>query len=55
MNDYDVTVIGRECSYWARIASKTLLCPGKTRNIAHRTAPPVAYRSCGLPVPEARS
>jgi hypothetical protein len=53
MNDY--VVIGRECSYWARIPSKTRLCPGKARHIAHRTAPPVAYRSCGLPVPEART
>jgi hypothetical protein len=55
MNDYDVIVIGRECSYWARIASKTRLCPGEARHIAHRIAPPVAYRSCGWPVSEARS
>ena len=55
MNDYDVIVFGCECSYWACIPSKMLLCPGEAVHGAHRLAPPVPYRGCGLPVSEARS
>ena len=55
MNDYDVIVIARECSYRACIPSKTLLSPGEAVRRAHRLAPPVLYRGCGLPVSEARS
>jgi hypothetical protein len=55
MNDYDVIVIGRECSYWACIPSKTPLCPGEAVHGARRLPPPVSYGGCGLPFSEARS
>jgi dihydrolipoamide dehydrogenase len=38
MNDYDVIVIGGECSYWACIPSKTVMLRGEAVHGARKAA-----------------